>query len=189
MLLDQFASLGAVGLHVGAIAWQGLENFGRQAPKPGGRRLHRPADVPLALGENIDEAFAIDRQLHCPANFRVAEGWRLTIDEQVYCDRRLRQLADRVGRLAFDVAHRLHRDLVGKGHVELAGDKGERLGRAVRDDGPLDTVEIGPARLPVIRVLRKSYVIVRLELDEFEWARADRMRAHVARGHVARVNR
>src|SRR5207248_2955328 len=123
------------------------------------------------------------------ANFRVVEGWRLTIDEQVYCDRRRRQLANRVWRLALDVAHRLHRDLVRKGHVELAGNKGERLSGTIWNDRPLDAVEIWPARLPVIRVLRKSYVVVWLELDEFEWARANRMRAHVARRHVARVNR
>jgi len=34
----------------------GLENFGRRAPQPAGRRQHRPADVSLALGENLDEA-------------------------------------------------------------------------------------------------------------------------------------
>ena len=144
---------------------------------------------PWPSDENVDEALAVDRQLHCPADFRVVERRRLAIDEQVDRYRRLRQLADRVGHLALDVAHRLHRDLVGKAHVELAGDKSERLGRAVRNDGPLDAVEIGPAGLPVIRVLGEPDIIVRLELDEFERARADRMRAHIARRHVAGVNR
>ena len=44
-----------------------------------------------------------------------------------------------------DVAHRLQGDLVGEGHIELAGDKRERLGRPVRDDRPLDAVEVGRA--------------------------------------------
>jgi hypothetical protein len=73
VIFHQFAGLGAVGLHIRTVTRQRLENFGRQAPQPAGRR-HRPTDVSLALGENLDEAFAIDRQLHRPANFRVVEG-------------------------------------------------------------------------------------------------------------------
>jgi hypothetical protein len=88
VIFHQFAGLGAVGLHIQTVTRQRLENFGRQAPKPAGRRLHRPADVSLALGENLDEALTIDRQLHRPANFRVVEGWRLAIDEQVDRDPR-----------------------------------------------------------------------------------------------------
>ena len=52
-----------------------------------------------------------------------------------------------------------------------------------------DAVEIGPARLPVIRVARHRDVFVRLELDEFERAGADRMAAHLARRHVAGIDR
>ena len=98
-------------------------------------------------------------------------------------------LADRLRRLALDVAHRLDRDLVGEGHVELAGDKGERLGRAVRDDRPFDSRRdrAGPASSNP----GSSHpdVFVRLELDEFERAGADRMGAHVARRHMARIDR
>src|SRR5712675_1273532 len=61
-------------------------------------------------------------------------------------------LADRLRRLAVDVLQQGHGDLVREGHVELAGDKAEHRRRAVRDDRVLDAVEIGQARLPVIRV-------------------------------------
>ena len=57
------------------------------------------------------------------------------------------------------------------------------------DDVPLDAVEIRPARLPVIRVSRRPDHLVRLELDEFERARADRMGAHLARRHMAGIDR
>ena len=50
-------------------------------------------------------------------------------------------------------------------------------------------VEIGPARLPVIGVLCEPDVFVRLELDEFEGAGADRVGAHLARRHMAGINR
>ena len=50
-------------------------------------------------------------------------------------------------------------------------------------------VEIGPARLPVIRVRRHLDELVRLELDEFERAGADRMLAHLRRRDVAGIDR
>jgi hypothetical protein len=59
----------------------------------------------------------------------------------------------------------------------------------VGDDRPLDGVEIGPPGLPVIRVLRHLDVLVRLELDEFEGAGADRVLPHLGGRHMARVDR
>ena len=53
--------------------------------------------------------------------------------------------------------------------------------RVVRDDGVFDAVEIGPSRFPIIGVADELDRLVRLELDEFEWAGADRMLAHFAR--------
>ena len=44
-----------------------------------------------------------------------------------------------------------------------------------------DALPAGPVRLPVVRVARHLDRLVRLELDQFEWAGADRMLAHVAR--------
>src|SRR5260370_2818942 len=49
-------------------------------------------------------------------------------------------------------------------------------------------VEIGPYRFPIIRVPGDPDPLVRLELDEFERAGADRMPAHVARRHVTGVD-
>src|SRR5215831_13212863 len=61
--------------------------------------------------------------------------------------------------------------------------------REIANDRILDAVEIGPALLPVIRVSRQFDVLVRLELDEFERTGADRMAAHIARWHVAGIDR
>ena len=54
-------------------------------------------------------------------------------------------------------------------------------------DPVFDAVEIRPARLPVIRVAGELDVLVRLVVDEFEWASADRMLAHVAWRDMARI--
>jgi hypothetical protein len=80
-------------------------------------------------------------------------------------------------------------DLVGEGHVEIAGNEGEHRGRAVRDDRVFDTVEIRFAGLPVIRVARDLDRLVRLELDKFVGTRADRMLPHLGRRHMAGVDR
>ena len=81
------------------------------------------------------------------------------------------------------------RHLVRKGHVELAGDKGEDRRRAVRNDREVDAVEIGQPRLPVIRVADQLDVLVGLVFDELEGAGADRMLAHLGRGDVAGIDR
>src|SRR4029077_8478981 len=78
---------------------------------------------------------------------------------------------------------------VGEGHVELAGDEAEDRCRPVRDDRVFDAFEIRPARLPVIRVAGELDVLVRLVVDEFEWASADRMLAHVAGRDMTRIDR
>ena len=73
--------------------------------------------------------------------------------------------------------------------IDLAGDKGEVSRRRVFDDRPFDAVEIRPALLPVIRILRHPDHFVRLELDEFEGPGADRAAAHVARRYVTGIDR
>ena len=189
MFLHQLARLGAVGRDIGAIARQGHENFGRQPPQAGGRRLHRPVYVALALGNDVEKALAVDRQLHRPADVRIVEGRSVAVDQQIECHRCRRHLADRIRRLALDVARRLQGDLIGEAHVELAGDKRECLGRPVRDDRPLDAIEVGPAGLPVVRVLDHPDVFVWLEFGEFEGPGTDRVGAHVARIDMARIDR
>ena len=100
-----------------------------------------------------------------------------------------RQLAYRVGPLLLQVVGQRNGQRAGEGQLVLAGDKGEDRGRAVAQDRVLDRVEIGQARLPVIRVLDQLDELVGLELDEFERARADRMLAHLRRRDVARIDR
>src|SRR6266851_2871614 len=52
-----------------------------------------------------------------------------------------------------------------------------------------DAVEIGPPRLPVIRVARHLDRLVGFVFDESERPGADRLTAHLARRNVARINR
>ena len=96
-------------------------------------------------------------------------------------------IADR--HLAFDVAHQRHRDLVGEGDVELAGDEGQDRRRAVGDDRVFDAIEIRQARFPVVRVARDLDALVGLVFDELERAGADRRLAHLCRRDMARVDR
>jgi len=100
-----------------------------------------------------------------------------------------RQLADRVRHLALDVLLERDREVVRKGHVELSGNERQCRRRPVADDRILDAVEMRPARLPVIRVARYRDPLVRLELDEFKGAGADRMAAHLTRRHMAGIDR
>src|SRR5215469_4342261 len=60
--------------------------------------------------------------------------------------------------------------------------------RPVRRHGIFDAVEVRPAALPVIRIARHLDMLIRLELDEFERAGADRMLAHLPWRHVAGVD-
>ena len=62
---------------------------------------------------------------------------------------------------------------------ELAGDEGEDRGRAVRNDGKLDAVEMRQALFPVVRVARQLDRFVDIEFHELEWAGADRVRTHL----------
>src|SRR5215469_9592882 len=104
---------------------------------------------------------------------------------RVPADPARRHLADRAGLLALDVPRQRQSC---RGPIELTGDKREVRRRAVADDRKLDAVQIGSARLPVIRVARQRDPLVGFELDKFEWAGADRMLAHLSRRQVARIN-
>src|ERR1051325_8590674 len=53
----------------------------------------------------------------------------------------------------------------------------------------LDSIEIGPPGLPVIRVLGQLDALVRLVFDKFERAGADRVLAHLRRADMARIDR
>jgi hypothetical protein len=88
-------------------------------------------------------------------------------------------LTDRVGPLLLQVMGQRDRQRAGKGQLVLAGDKGEDRGRAIAQDRVFDRVEVRHTRLPIIRVLRHFDKLVGSKLDEFEWAGADRMLAHL----------
>src|SRR5438874_3464108 len=82
-LLHDVAGFRAVLSDVGIIAGQCLQNFGRQTPDTLWRRLHRAADIALALRKNIDEAFAIEREGHGPAYLRAVEGRSVAVHDQI----------------------------------------------------------------------------------------------------------
>src|SRR6516164_10624288 len=96
-------------------------------------------------------------------------------------------VADRLRHLRFDVLQLWDGDA--EIDIRPGGDEAQQAGRHVLDDGPFDPVQIGPPRLPVIRVAGHPYDLVRPEFDEFEWARTDRVTAHVARRDVTGIDR
>src|SRR5256885_16270596 len=75
------AGLAAALLDIGVIAGQGLQHLGRHAPLSARRRLQHTADVTLALPNNVDERFAVDRQRHGLAQFKIIEWRRVTVDQ------------------------------------------------------------------------------------------------------------
>src|SRR6516162_5636474 len=124
---------------------------------------------------------------HRPPQLGVVKRRRGAIDQQGARQVGREHRADRLRRLARKIPQQ--RDRHPEDLIERTGDKSQDARRKARDDRPLDAVEIGPARLPVIGVSRHPDVFVRLEFDEFEWAGADRMLAHVARRDVTRIDR
>ena len=144
------------------------------------------ADGPLALGQDVDEGLAIEAQRHRPAQVEIVERWHGAVDDQIAAVVVHDDIADRLRRLALDVLQQRDPD---PDQIELAGDEGQRPGRGIGNDRIFDAIEIGPARLPVIRIARHRDALVGLVLDEFERSRADRTAAHVAQWHVARIDR
>src|SRR6266545_422871 len=74
-------------------------------------------------------------------------------------------------------------------HVELSRNEPQNRRREIAYDRIFDAIEIGPALLPVIRVSRHRDALIGLVFAEFERAGADRMAAHMACRHVARIDR
>src|SRR5262249_17977072 len=99
------------------------------------------------------------------------------------------KLASRLRHLISYVPEQWDRHLIGKGHVEFAGNKAEDRGRAVCDDRVFDAVEVRPVRFPVIRISRHRDPFGWLDLDEVERAGADRVLTHVARRDMAGIHR
>jgi len=142
VLFHQRAGLGAVLCDIGAIARQLGQTVGRQAPLPGGRRLHRAVDSGRYPRRGLEERLAIDRQLHRATDFGVAEGRLVAVDEKP----RPGSASASSRRFAFGAWLLTSRIIwvvtsYGKVISNLAGDKGEVLGRPIGDDCPLDPVE------------------------------------------------
>ena len=123
------------------------------------------------------------------AQFGIVERRFFGVHDHVAADIGRGHHAVRLRQLALDVLQQRYRRAVGRDDVVLAGDERQVARRAVRHDLPLDAVEIRPAGLPVIRVLRGLDDFVRPELDKFEGAGADRVSAHLPRRHMARIDR
>src|SRR5438445_130275 len=83
VLLHYFARLFAVLADIGTVARQCSLYFGRHPPNPLRRRLHGTADIAVPLGENLNEAFAVERQGHCPANLWTIERGCVAVHDQI----------------------------------------------------------------------------------------------------------
>src|SRR4030095_13236937 len=95
----------------------------------------------------------------------------------------------RLGRLRLHIPAERYGDVGRKGHIEIAGGESKNARRAVLDDLELDAIEVGLALLPVVRVLHELDRFAAPVFDELEGTCADRLRAHVALGDVAWIDR
>ena len=186
-LFHDLAGLRSVFRNIGAVTRQLLQLVRRHAPQPAGRWLQDAADLALPLGDDVDKRLAVEAQRHRAPQFGIVEGRRLAVDDQVAVDGARVFIADRARHLALDVGQIWRRQPAGQ--VEFAGDECQDRGCPVFDDREFDAVEIGQARLPVIRVLCQRDVLVGFELDEFERTGADRLLAHLVRRLMAWGNR
>src|SRR5215472_9833849 len=176
-------------LHVGVVTRYRLQQLRWHAPDAFRGWQHCAADLCLPLTQYVDKRFAVQCQRHRAPEIHIVEGRHVAVDQEIAAAVRRPELADRVRRLALDIFQQRDAHDVGPGHVELAGDETEDRRRAVWHNRVVYAVEIGPIPLPVIGISGDLDRLVRLELDEFERAGADRVAAHVARRDVARIDR
>ena len=140
------------------------------------------ADIaPDALVDDVDERLAVERQRHRPPQFGIVERRLVQVDQHRARHVADIHLADRLRRLLLEVLQRRDRHAVARMASNLPAKKARLRGAVSLHDREFDAVEIRPALLPVIRVLRHLDVLVRLELDEFERPGADRVLPHLAR--------
>src|SRR5207247_469044 len=134
------------------------------------------------------EGLPVEAQGHCPPQLRFVERRDVAVYDQVAADIGRIELTERLRRLPFDIAGKRHRQAP-ESDVELARNKREHRRRHVADDGILDPIEIWPAEFPVFGIPRQLDRFIGLEFDEFERTGTDRTLAHLARWHVARIDR
>src|SRR6202048_3206983 len=156
---------------------------------PLGSGLHGGTDFALAFADNVDEGLTIERQHDCPAQLGVFKRRHRAVYDRSTAGIPTRDLAAHLRCLVLDLLQQRYRHEARSGTIELVGAEGQDPGRGVANDRVLYAVEIRPAWLPIIGVAGQLDRLVRLEFDEFERARADRVLPHLAWRHVARVDR
>src|SRR6202011_168540 len=109
--------------------------------------------------QDVDKSSAVEAELRSAAQFGLVEGRDSAVDDQVAAVVVQHDVAIGRRRLAAQVLQLRYPQ---PEQVELAGDKSQLPRRGVRDDRRLDAVEIGPARLPVIRVAQGADMFVGL---------------------------
>ena len=189
-LLHDARGLCAVLLHVGVVARQSPSaSPGGMPQSPPGGGCMMPPISPCPSARMSMNAWRSRRQRHRPPHSGLSNGGIVAVDHQVAIDVARRHLADRRGACRFDVLQQRDREPYGKIMSNLPATNARIPRRDALDDGVFDAVEIRPARLPVIRVAGHLDVFVRLELDELERARADRLLAHLRGRHMAGIDR
>ena len=120
-----------------------------------------PEVIPSVASAVHREGLAVEAKRHCSSEIQVVERRLVAIDEKLHVDADWRHLTDRLRHLALQVLQERDSEAVRPDHVELPGNKCQYGRRHVFDDRELDAVEIGQARLPVIRVAGQLYGFIR----------------------------
>src|SRR5439155_15650125 len=85
-LAHDLAGFLAVLGDLGLVAGQGVQHLQRHAPDAFRRRLHDPADIALALGENVEKGLPVKAQGHRPSQFSLVERRNIAVDHQIAAD-------------------------------------------------------------------------------------------------------
>src|SRR5436305_1506321 len=143
----------------------------------------------MPLGQDVDEALAVEREGHGLANLGSIEWRRGAVDDQVGALVRRFQIADRIRCFLLYLPHQRRRYPERKRHVELAGIEGEYRRRAISNYRPFDAVEIRTSGFPVLFVPDELDRLIRLIGNKFEWSGADRVSPHAVGRYVTRIDR
>src|SRR5439155_23121313 len=108
---------------VGAVAGQCLQYLVRHPPDALRRRLHGTTAIAMSLGENVDEALAVERQGHRPAYLWIVEWRCITVHDQVGALVCREQFTGRLRRLFLYIFHQRRSDTERERQIELAGDE------------------------------------------------------------------
>ena len=126
-----------------------------------------------------NKGLIIQAERRRPPQLGFVERGRAAVDEQRARQIGRKYVADRLWRLALEILQQ--RDCHAEDLIETASDEPQDARRQAGDDRPIDAVEVGPTRFPVLGVPSDPDPLVGPEFDEFERAGADRMHSHVVR--------